>query len=258
MTSFFVEAAQREPFRLPISLVLPITWKRLLAVVLVTVLACVLHCLLMFWYGSLPSPQPFSDAKPLPMMDIALEAPISGAMAETKPEEIKPTPPKPKTKPIKKQKPKPIKPKDKSEIKKPIIVPDDQPAEPESLASASPIKDPSNRPAVAGTNANSKSQKSQVSSAAPASASANYLSNPKPHYPGIARSRHWEGLLYLRVYVTPDGRCGNLNLLRSSSHDVLDESAMEAVRKWKFVPGTRGGSPVGSWVTVPIEFHLRN
>lgn len=255
-----MEAAQRKPSRLPVSFVLPVNWQRVIAAVLVAVLVCVLHCLLFFWYGSRPTPEPFSEAKPLPMMDIALEAPMSGAMAEIKPEETKPTPPKPKTKPIKKlkPKPKPTKPKDKSEIKKPIIIPDDQPAEPESLASASPIKDQSNRPAVAGTNANSKSEKSQVSSTTPARAFAGYLNNPKPHYPGIARSRHWEGLVYLRVYVTPDGRCGNLNLQRSSGHDVLDESAMEAVRKWKFVPGKRGGSPIASWVTVPIEFHLRD
>jgi protein TonB len=257
VTLFFVEAVQREPSRLPVGFALPITWKRFVAVALVTVLACVLHCLLMFLYASRPVPQPFSEAKPLPMMDIALEAAMSGAMAETKPEETKPTPPKPK-KPIKKTKPKPIKPKDKSEIKKPIIIPEDQAEEPETKTNSSPIKDQANRPAVAGTNQNSKSQKSQVSSTTPARASANYLNNPKPHYPGIARSRHWEGLVYLRVYVTPGGLCERLNVQRSSGHDVLDESAMEAVRKWKFVPGTRGGTPVASWVTVPIEFHLRD
>lgn len=257
MTLFFVEAAQREPSRLPVSFALPITWRRFFAVALVTVLACVLHCLLMMWYASRPAPLPFSDAKPLPMVDIALEAPMAGAMAEIKPEETQPTPPKPKPK-VKKFKPKPIKPKDKSEIKKPIIIPEEQAEEPETKANSSPIKDQANRQAVAGTKQDSKSQKSQASSSAPTRAIANYLNNPKPHYPSIARSRHWEGLVYLRVYVTPDGHCGNLNIQRSSGHDVLDESAMTAVRKWRFVPGKRGGTPIASWVTVPIEFRLRD
>jgi periplasmic protein TonB len=256
VTLFFVETPQRKSSRLPISLLLPITWKRFLAVVLVTVLACALHCLLMMWYASRPEPLPVSEAKPLPMVDIALEAPISGAMAETKPEEIKPIPPKPKPK-LKKLKPKPVKPKDKAEIKKPIVK-EEKADEPETKANSSPIKDQANRPAVAGTNLNSKSQKSQASSTTPARAFANYLNNPKPHYPGIAKSRHWEGLVRLRVYVTPDGRCGNLNVQRSSGHDVLDESALAAVRNWRFVPGKRGDTPIASWVTVPIEFRLRD
>jgi periplasmic protein TonB len=258
VTVFFVEDAKREPSRLPVSFVMPINWQRVIAAVLVFVLACVLHCLLFVWYGSRPAPEPFSDAQPLPMMDIALEAPTTGAMAEVKPVETKPTPPKPKAKPLKKPKPKPVKENLKSDIKKPVIKPEEQAAEPESQANSTPIRDPSNRKAVAGTNANSKSEKSQVSSNTPARAFAGYLNNPKPHYPGIARSRHWEGLVYLRVYVTADGRCGNLNLQRGSGHDVLDESAMAAVRKWKFVPGKSGGTPVASWVTVPIEFSLRD
>ncbi|NOS75119.1 MAG: TonB family protein [Methyloglobulus sp.] len=258
MTLLFVEAAQRKQSRLPVSFVLPINWQRVIAAVLVAILVCTLHCLLFFWYGSRPAPEPFSEAQPLPMMDIALEAPTAGAMAEVKPVETKPTPPKPKAKTQKKPKPKPFKEKLKSEIKKPVTKPEEQAAEPESQANASPILDPSNRKAVAGTKVNSTSQKSQVSSNTPARAFAGYLNNPKPHYPGIARNRHWEGLVYLRVYVTADGRCGNLNLQRSSGHDVLDESAIEAVRKWKFVPGKQGGSPVASWVTVPIEFYLRD
>lgn len=258
MTVPFVEAAQRKPLRLPASFVSLVNWRRVIAAVLVFVLVCVLHCLLFFWYGSRPTPEPFSEAQPLPMIDIALEAPIAGAMTEVKPVETKPTPPKPKAKTVKKPKPKTVKEKPKSDVKKPEAKPEEQAAEPESQANASPILDPSNRKAVAGTKANSTSQKSQASSNTPARAFAGYLNNPKPHYPGIARNRHWEGLVYLRVYVTADGLCGNLNLHRGSGHDVLDESAMEAVRKWKFVPGKRGGTPVASWVTVPIEFSLRD
>jgi protein TonB len=245
---------------LPISLELPITWKRLLAVALVTVLACVLHCLLMLWVASRPSPLPVSEAKSLPMMDIALEAPMAGAMAETKPDQPKPTPPKPKTKPIvkPKPKPKPIKEKPKSEIKKPITKPEKEKAQPETQAQASAVKDQANRPSVAGTNASSKSQTSQATKTTAARGYVGYLSNPKPNYPGLARSRHWEGLVLLRVYVTPDGRCGNLNIARSSGHDVLDESAMAAVRNWKFIPGKRGDMPIASWATVPIQFTLRN
>jgi periplasmic protein TonB len=260
VTVFFVEARHREPHRLPIGLLPKITWKRAIAVALVTIMACLLHCLALFWYNSLPAPKLITEAQALPMIDIALEAANAGADTEIKPEVVKPTPPKPKTKLLAKPKPKP-KPKPekiKSEIKKPVVIPEQQPAEPESKASAVPLKDSANRVPVVGTKADSDSQKSQSGKVTAARGYVGYLNNPKPHYPGIAKSRHWEGLVMLRVYVTPDGRCGNLNIYRSSGHDVLDESAMEAVRNWRFVPGKRGDTPIASWATVPIEFRLRD
>jgi protein TonB len=57
--------------------------------------------------------------------------------------------------------------------------------------------------------------------------------------------------------MTPCGLCEKLVLQRISTQDVLDESAMEAVRKWNFVPGKRGSTPVASWVTV-LEFNLHD
>jgi periplasmic protein TonB len=257
MTLFFVEAAHRKLSRLPLSLAWPIRWPRALAVALATVFACVVHCLFMVQYASSPTtePDPFLETKPepLPMISIALEAPTA-AMAKTKPNETKPALTKPKVKTTKRFKPNPVKDKPKSAVKKRVAKPEEQAAAPESQAQASSAQ----RPAVAGTNADSDSQTSQAGVVTPARAFAEYLQNPKPHYPGLARSRHWQGLVQLRVYVTPDGLCGELNLLKGSGHDGLDEAAMEAVRAWKFVPGKLGDTPVASWVTVPIEFSLRD
>jgi periplasmic protein TonB len=255
---FFVEATDRKPLRLPLGLFPPITLTRALAVALVTIVACLVHCIVLFWINSVPKPEHFTEAKSLPMIDIALEAANAGAEAEIKPEVTKPTAPKPKIKPIKKPKPKPKPEKTKSELKKPIVKPEDKSSEPESKVSTTPIKDLPNKTPVVGTKANSDSQKSQSGKVSPARGYVGYLNNPKPHYPGIAKSRHWEGLVMLRVYVTPDGRCGNLTIYRSSGHDVLDESAMAAVRNWRFVPGKRGDTPIASWATVPIEFQLRD
>ena len=255
MTLFFVEPRQRKLIRLPLNLVWPIRWRRAVAVALVTVLVCALHCLLMVRYASLPSPEPIRETKPkpLPMIGIALEAP-TGAMAKVKPLETKPALPKPKAKTTKKFKSTPVKDKPKSAVKKRVAKPEEQAAVPESQAHASPTQ----RPAVAGTKADSDSQTSQSGMVTPTRAFAEYLQNPRPHYPGIARSRHWQGLVQLRVYVNPDGLCEKLILLKGSGHDVLDEAAMDAVRAWKFVPGKLGDTAVASWVTVPIEFSLRD
>jgi periplasmic protein TonB len=258
VTVFFVEPMQREPSRLSTgSFVFKfITLKRAVAVALVTVLACLLHCMALMWYVNRPAPLPVTEAKPLPMIDIALEAPSAGAPEEAKPLPPKPIPAKPKAKPIKKPKPKPITEKAKSEIKKPVVKEEQVESKPEPAASM--VKDTAQNNPVVGTKTNSDSKRSESGKVTQARAFAGYLNNPKPNYPGIARSRHWEGLVMLRVYVTADGRCGNLNVARSSGHDVLDDSAVAAVRNWRFVPGKRGDTPIASWVTVPIQFHLRN
>jgi protein TonB len=87
---------------------------------------------------------------------------------------------------------------------------------------------------------------------------ANYAFNPKPEYPRIARSRGWQGKVLLRVRVSTAGTSENIAVHRSSGHEILDESAIEAVKKWKFVPARRGDTPVASSVVVPILFSLND
>ena len=52
------------------------------------------------------------------------------------------------------------------------------------------------------------------------------------------------------------GSVGKIELEKSSGFDVLDNSALDAVRDWVFIPGKKNGVPVSSWVTVPIKFQL--
>lgn len=90
-----------------------------------------------------------------------------------------------------------------------------------------------------------------------ASYNAAYLRNPPPSYPAVARERHWEGTVVLRVEVTAEGHPGQVNIDRSSGHEILDEAATEAARQWRFVPAKRGETALSSWVLIPIEFKLR-
>ncbi|WP_156302684.1 energy transducer TonB, partial [Methylogaea oryzae] len=91
-----------------------------------------------------------------------------------------------------------------------------------------------------------------------ASYRASYLNNPAPKYPMLAKERHWEGLVVLKVQVLADGSSGGVSVEQSSGHDVLDEAAAEAARHWRFVPAKRGEDNVTSVVLVPIEFKLRS
>lgn len=222
------------------------------------VVALALHVLVLVWHLNHPDPLPMTETKALPMIDIDLAVASAGAPEETKPLPPKPVPPKPKSKPVEKPKPKP-KPKPvkvKPEVKKPDEKPQLDEAKP--APTASPIRETKGNLPVVGNKANMPSKPSQSGKVMAARGYIGYLSNPKPNYPGIARSRHWEGLVLLRVYVTPNGQAAKVNVARSSGHDVLDDAALAAVRNWRFVPGKRGDMPIASWATVPIQFALRN
>jgi protein TonB len=73
-----------------------------------------------------------------------------------------------------------------------------------------------------------------------------------------ARQRHWQGAVLLRVYVDADGKALQVNVQRYRGYEVLDDSALDAVKQWRFVPAKRGDSAEASWVTVPIVFELNS
>lgn len=81
-------------------------------------------------------------------------------------------------------------------------------------------------------------------------------SNPKPRYPEAARFDGREGTALLRVTVLPSGKVGAAAVERSSGHADLDQSAIEAVTKWTFLPARRGDQPVATSVRIPVTFAL--
>lgn len=82
------------------------------------------------------------------------------------------------------------------------------------------------------------------------------LNNPPTTYPGIAVARGLEGVVELKVQVMSDGFPGEIQIYKSSGHKILDDSAMEQLRQWHFLPGRKGDQPITSWVRVPIKFRL--
>ena len=86
-----------------------------------------------------------------------------------------------------------------------------------------------------------------------------YHVNPKPPYPMIARRLGAQGVVLLRVQVREDGSVAAVELAHSSGFAVLDDSATRTVREsWRFLPARIDGSPVASWVEVPIRFVLKD
>jgi len=90
----------------------------------------------------------------------------------------------------------------------------------------------------------------------PPSFNAAYLDNPPPAYPSAARRMGQQGKVVLRVRVNAMGNPDKVELRASSGFARLDEAALDAVRRWRFVPARLGDKPVASWVLVPILFTL--
>lgn len=80
--------------------------------------------------------------------------------------------------------------------------------------------------------------------------------NRKPVYPLAARSRHLQGRVVLEVDVSAAGDAMSVHIVSSSGHSLLDESALQAVRSWHFVPASRAGQPVAGTVDVPVDFRM--
>ncbi|MEW5863192.1 MAG: TonB family protein [Pseudomonadota bacterium] len=85
---------------------------------------------------------------------------------------------------------------------------------------------------------------------------ADYLENPPPPYPPLARRLGEQGRVILRVLVNAEGRAEEVQIRTSSGYLRLDEAARDAVRHWKFVPAKRGSEAVRAWVLIPISFKL--
>ena len=231
-------------------------FSRSLLLMVTAFLVVLLHGAGFVWYFNRPLPQVYTQAVAMPMIDIALQLPAASQQKiETLPALTQPptAQSQPIEKPIEKKiAPKPMikKPKTPALVKKVAV---------KEVAQSLPSPPPAtqtNMPSIA-----TRASSPQVSSQPPqpvveAHADANYLNNPKPIYPRIAQLRHWQGTVILRVHVTPDGHSSEVIVYRSSGHDELDDAAVEAVEKWRFVPGRQGDTSIATWVNIPIEFEL--
>jgi TonB family protein len=59
----------------------------------------------------------------------------------------------------------------------------------------------------------------------------------------------------LSAIIGADGRPRDLRVLRSLGMG-LDQKALDAVAKWRFVPGTKDNHPVSVQVSIMVEFRL--
>jgi protein TonB len=82
--------------------------------------------------------------------------------------------------------------------------------------------------------------------------------NPLPDYPESARRWGYQGRVFLAVHVSADGRPLSVDVASSSGHSILDRSALEAVRRWRFRPAVGQAGNGVALVNVPIAFRLKD
>jgi TonB family protein len=81
------------------------------------------------------------------------------------------------------------------------------------------------------------------------------LSKIEPEYSEEARKAKYQGTVLLYVQVDASGKAVNMRVLHSLGLG-LDEKAMEAVKRWKFKPGTKDGKPVTVEAQIEVNFRL--
>lgn len=83
-----------------------------------------------------------------------------------------------------------------------------------------------------------------------------YLNNPAPDYPGMSRRMGEEGRVLLKVLVSADGNADSVQLEQTSGSERLDQAAINAVKRWRFVPAQLAGKALSAYVLVPVKFSL--
>jgi protein TonB len=78
----------------------------------------------------------------------------------------------------------------------------------------------------------------------------------EPYYPPEAQQLHIEGAVKLHAIIAADGSVQSVEPL--SGPDLLVQSAIAAVRQWKYTPTTLNAKPVTTQEEISFIFRLPN
>ena len=90
--------------------------------------------------------------------------------------------------------------------------------------------------------------------------------DPKPYpgftitdflvYPELAKSASLEGKVSVVAFINKKGIPKNVYIMRGV-FPSLDEAALVAVKKSRWLPAKNNGKRIGVWVTIPVVFKLK-
>jgi periplasmic protein TonB len=82
----------------------------------------------------------------------------------------------------------------------------------------------------------------------------NLIHDVKPQYPSIARAARVSGQVVLQATIGKDGGIQNLRVV--NGHPMLVQSALDAVRQWRYKPYFLNGEPVEVETQITVNFTL--
>jgi TonB family protein len=82
------------------------------------------------------------------------------------------------------------------------------------------------------------------------------ISKTEPEYTEEARRAGIEGTVMLSVIADQEGRPASVRVIDSLKPTGLEESAMEAIKNWRFQPRILNGQPAAVPLTVQVNFRL--
>ncbi|MBT4878568.1 MAG: energy transducer TonB [Alphaproteobacteria bacterium] len=77
-----------------------------------------------------------------------------------------------------------------------------------------------------------------------------------PHYPNRALKLGQEGKVLVEVLLDKDGKQIKQEVINSSGYVLLDKAALEAIKKWSFLPHKLQGENSKAFIQIPIEFKI--
>jgi periplasmic protein TonB len=77
----------------------------------------------------------------------------------------------------------------------------------------------------------------------------------EPEFSEEARRNKLQGVVILKLVITKEGKPEEIKVQRSLGMG-LDEKAIEAVKQWRFAPGSKDGQPVPVEVSMEVSFRL--
>jgi protein TonB len=181
-------------------------------------------------------------------LDVQPAVPVTVSLLETPPKILPLAPPEPLPKPV--AKPVPDRARPQIRHQEVIAVTPENNSAPPTFSVAPPL------PAPAVVAAAVPAAATANISTSPPSYDAAYLHNPKPAYPGLSRRLNEEGKVMLRVKVSAQGLPLSVEIAQGSGFERLDESARQAVNRWRFIPARRGDEAVEGTFNIPVVFRL--
>jgi protein TonB len=80
------------------------------------------------------------------------------------------------------------------------------------------------------------------------------INQVEPMYPPIAKAARISGTVELAATIGKDGTIQNLHVV--SGPPMLQQSALDAVRRWRYKPTVLDGVPVDVETTISVVFSL--